>query len=179
MVYILLCNSLLILSKPVTAEEICSSLFVLDQHFGGTYRDQKWFQTAPVLMSKNRFSTHNRAHCCSLLGSHTMESEGLLLSWTHGHACFAFEFSRLYSGSILRFCFFWLSSNSVCKYKCLRWLRICLQSRRPRFHPWVRKIPWKKEWLPTPVFLPGRFHGQKSLVGYSPWGHKGQTQLSD
>ena len=123
-------------------------------------------------MSKNRSSTHNRAHCCSLLGSHTMESEGLLLSWTHGHACFAFEFSRLYSGSILRFCFFWLSSNSVCKYKCLRWLRICLQSRRPRFHPWVRKIPWKKEWLPTPVFLPGRFHGQKSLEGYSLWSGK-------
>ena len=82
------------------------------------------------------------------------------------------KFSRLYSGSILRFCSFWLSSNSVCKYKCLRWLRICLQSRRPRFHPWVRKIPWKKEWLPTPVFLPGKFHGQKSLEGYSLWSGK-------
>ena len=38
--------------------------------------------------------------------------------------------------------------------------------------PWVRKIPWRREWLPTPVFLPGEFHGQRSLVGYSPWGHK-------
>ena len=36
----------------------------------------------------------------------------------------------------------------------------------------VRKIPWRTEWLPTPVFLPGEFHGQRSLVGYSPWGHK-------
>ena len=35
-----------------------------------------------------------------------------------------------------------------------------------RFDPWVRKIPWKREWLPTPVFLPGDFHGQRSLVGY-------------
>ena len=34
------------------------------------------------------------------------------------------------------------------------------------------KIPWKREWLPTPVFLPGEFHGQRSLAGYSPWGHK-------
>ena len=32
------------------------------------------------------------------------------------------------------------------------------------------KIPWRREWLPTPVFLPGEFHGQRSLVGYSPWG---------
>ena len=35
---------------------------------------------------------------------------------------------------------------------------------------WVRKIPWRREWLPTPVFLPGKFYGQRSLAGYSPWG---------
>ena len=45
-------------------------------------------------------------------------------------------------------------------------------SRRPGFNPWVLKIPWKKEWQPTPVFLPGEFHGQRSLVGYSPWACK-------
>ena len=38
--------------------------------------------------------------------------------------------------------------------------------------PWVRRIPWRREWLPTPVFLPGEFHGQRSLVGYGLWGHK-------
>ena len=38
------------------------------------------------------------------------------------------------------------------------------------FNPWVEKIPWSRKWLPTPVFLPGEFHGQRSLVGYSPWG---------
>ena len=37
---------------------------------------------------------------------------------------------------------------------------------------WVKKIPWRKKWLPTPLFLPGEFHGQRSLVGYSPWGRK-------
>ena len=40
------------------------------------------------------------------------------------------------------------------------------------FETWVRKIPWRREWLPTPVFLPEEFHGQRSLVGYSPWGRK-------
>ena len=49
------------------------------------------------------------------------------------------------------------------------------QCRRCRFNPWVRKIPWRRKrrkWQPTPVFLPGKFHGQKSLVGCSPRGCK-------
>ena len=36
----------------------------------------------------------------------------------------------------------------------------------------VEKIPWRREWQPTPTVLPGKFHGQRSSVGYSPWGHK-------
>ena len=40
------------------------------------------------------------------------------------------------------------------------------------FDPWIGKIPWRREWLPTPVFLPGELQGQRSLVGYSPWGCK-------
>ena len=43
---------------------------------------------------------------------------------------------------------------------------------RSRFNPWVRKIPWRREWQPTPVFLPRESHGQASLAGYSPWGCK-------
>ena len=42
----------------------------------------------------------------------------------------------------------------------------------PGFDPWVGKIPWRRKWQPTPVFLPEKSHGQRSLVGYSPWGHK-------
>ena len=49
---------------------------------------------------------------------------------------------------------------------------IC-QCRRPKFDPWVGKIPWRRKWQPTPVFLPGKFHGQRSLAGYSPWNCKG------
>ena len=44
--------------------------------------------------------------------------------------------------------------------------------KRPGLKPWVMKIPWKREWLPTPVFLSGEFHEQRSLAGYSPWGRK-------
>ena len=44
------------------------------------------------------------------------------------------------------------------------------QCRRPRFNPGIEKIPWRRKWQPTPVFLPGKSHGQRSLVGYSPWG---------
>ena len=42
------------------------------------------------------------------------------------------------------------------------------QCRRPGFGPWVWKISWRREWLLTPVFLPGKSHGQRSLAGYSP-----------
>jgi len=38
--------------------------------------------------------------------------------------------------------------------------------------PWVRKIPWRRKWQPTLVLLPGKFHGWRSLVGYSLWGRK-------
>ena len=40
------------------------------------------------------------------------------------------------------------------------------------FSPWVRKSPWRRAWQPTPVFLPGESHGQRSLAGCSPWGQK-------
>ena len=49
---------------------------------------------------------------------------------------------------------------------------ICLQCRRPGFDPWVRKIPWRRKWQPTPVLLPGKSHGQRSLADYSPWDRK-------
>ena len=42
----------------------------------------------------------------------------------------------------------------------------------PAMHPWVRKSPWKRVWQPTPAFLPGESHRQRSLRDYSPWGHE-------
>ena len=46
------------------------------------------------------------------------------------------------------------------------------RTKRRQFSPWVGKIPWRRKRHPTPVFLPGKSHGQRGLVGYSPWGHK-------
>ena len=58
----------------------------------------------------------------------------------------------------------WLNGKeSVCQ---------CPKCRRREFNPWDGKIPWRRKWQPTPVFLPGEFCGQRSLAGYSPWGGK-------
>ena len=54
-----------------------------------------------------------------------------------------------------------------------------LPARRCRFEPWVGKIPWRGKWKLTPVFLPGKSHGQRSLAGCSPRGCKSQTWLRD
>ena len=58
----------------------------------------------------------------------------------------------------------WLSGK---EYACQ-----CRRPRRRGFDHWVRKIPWRSKWQPTPVFLPGECHGQRSLLGYSLWGCK-------
>ena len=60
-----------------------------------------------------------------------------------------------------------LSSSLVAQ-----WQRICLQCRRRRFNLWFGKVLWRRKWQPTPVFLHGKSHGQKSPVGYSLWGCK-------
>ena len=49
---------------------------------------------------------------------------------------------------------------------------VCLQCGRPRFDPWVRKIPWRRKWHPTPALLPGESRGLRSPVGCSPWGRR-------
>ena len=54
------------------------------------------------------------------------------------------------------------SDSKASAYKC----------GRPGFDPWVGKIPWRRKRQSTPVLLPGKSHGQRSLVGYSPWGRK-------
>ena len=62
------------------------------------------------------------------------------------------------------------------------WLRgqsICLQCRRPRFNPWVGRIPWRRKWQPTLVFLPGESHGQRSLEATVHRVAKSRTRLSD
>ena len=48
----------------------------------------------------------------------------------------------------------------------------CRRCKSHGFDPWIRKIPWRKAWQPTPVFLPGESYGQRSLVGYGPYCHR-------
>ena len=62
--------------------------------------------------------------------------------------------------------FEWVSSS----HQVAKGLEFQLQHQS--FQPWVRKIPWRRKWQSTPVLLPGKSHGQRSLVGYSPWGCK-------
>ena len=55
----------------------------------------------------------------------------------------------------------------------------CRKHKRSRFDPWIRRIPWGRKWQRTPVFLPEKFHGQRSLAGYSSWGRKESDMMSD
>ena len=50
--------------------------------------------------------------------------------------------------------------------------RPCRRHKKLGFDPWVGKVPWRRKWQPAPVFLHGKFHGQRSPVGSSPWGNK-------
>ena len=54
----------------------------------------------------------------------------------------------------------------------------CRRCHWHRFDPWIRKLQWSRKWQPTPVFLPGKSHGQRSLACYSPWGHT-ESDMSD
>ena len=58
----------------------------------------------------------------------------------------------------------WLrGKESACQFR---------RHRRREFDPWVGKMPWRKKWQPAPVFLSGKSHRERSLVGYSPWGRR-------
>ena len=65
-----------------------------------------------------------------------------------------------------------LSSQTSGLPRGLSFKEYACQCRRHEFNPWVGNIPWRRAWQPTPVFLPGKSHGQGSLAGYSPWGHR-------
>ena len=69
---------------------------------------------------------------------------------------------------------YWLQDYTLQEWRTpwLRWYRIRLLYGRPKFDLWIGKIPWRREWQPTTLFLPGDFHGQRSLLGHSPWGWK-------
>jgi len=72
----------------------------------------------------------------------------------------------------------WSTAGTTSKYVCdglpwwLKGKESTCQCRKHGFDPQLEKIPWRRKWQPTLVFLPGKSHGQRGLVGYSPWGRK-------
>ena len=61
-----------------------------------------------------------------------------------------------------------LNRKAVCKLKVKDKCLPVQETKETRFESWVKKIPWRRAWLPTPAFLPGESHGPRSLAGYSP-----------
>ena len=84
--------------------------------------------------------------------------------------------SLLYWGSwlLVKRALFEYLTLSILNYVVLLGGTTCQRRKHKRheFNPWVRNIPWRRAWQPITDFLPGESHGQRSLVGYSPWGHK-------
>ena len=74
----------------------------------------------------------------------------------------------IYKGDTFSLGLSWRCSGKESTCQCRKWL----------YGPWMGKILWRRKWQPTPVFFPEKSHGQRSLVGYTPWGHK-ETQLSN
>ena len=80
-----------------------------------------------------------------------------------------------------------LAEFQVCLYVVLEmklqlsmWLPWWLSGKEPRshgFNSWIGKIPWRRKWQPIPEFLPGEFHGQRTLAGYTPWGCKASDTI--
>ena len=83
---------------------------------------------------------------------------------------------------LLEFLLFWYFSlvvKSLVYGSNSGWvLALAYQYKRHGFNSWVKKIPWRREWRPTPVFMPGQSHGQRSLAGYTLWCSKNQMKLS-
>ena len=115
---------------------------------------------APVAQSVSAQFLHGSASGTNVLHGKNLEATETA---TDGKTC-----SRIAPKEIL-------GNSKFTNTGLLRWLsgkESAYQCRKPGFHLWVYKFPWRRKWQPTPVFLPGKSHGQRSLVDYSPWGRK-------
>ena len=150
------------------------------------------WSTAGIKMARRNINNLRYADDTTLMAESEEELKTLLMrgewkswlkaqhseNWDHGiwcHHSMANRWGnnensdRLYFGGLQNHCRWWLSQEM--KRSLLLGgsdSRICLQCIRPWFKPSVEKIPWKRESQPTPVFLPGYFHAQQTLAGYSP-----------
>ena len=135
------------------------------------------FQPQIVLQVKKQPRVSLMRDSGGLWGDHPHSGRGLrqprLLPSSTDEAISAHELTCSTSGRPVHLC-----QHLLCARGLPGWLSgkeptcQCRRLKRRRFHPWVGKIPWRRTWQPTPVFLPRKSSGQRSLVGYSPWGGK-------
>ena len=133
-----------------------------DQPPGPNFWSHFWtiWGSCPVLTRKSCYVNNKPFHSlfaymwCSLSPQHKL--------WIQIHNMRAMSFSFI-EGLTEDYGLPSSSKESACQ---------CRRLKRTGFNRWVRKIPWSRKWQYTPALLPGNFHGQRRLVGYSPWGHK-------
>ena len=138
------------------------------------------FLTSGSLLMSQLFTSGDQSIGASVSTSVLpMNIQGWFLLGLTGLSSLQFKNSQEFSNTTIPkhgfFCsYLYLWSNSlICTWLGGKpWESVCLQCGRPGFNPGVGKIPWRRKWQPTPVLLPGKFHGLRILAGYSPGGHK-------
>jgi len=83
---------------------------------------------------------------------------------------------RIYRSLFKRLSIFLMHILNTIWASLVAWWKRTLLPMQMWCSPWVRKIPWRRKWQHTPVFLPGKFHRQRSLAGYSPWAYEQKTK---
>ena len=129
----------------------------------------KW-ETSSELSKGQRLLLRSHHPSLALPKAQAVMPRKLFRNLLTAHLCYQVCFSVKPAWAILSQWFF--SGAKKNHYLSIFWLlnkAVFLQYGRPGFDPWVREIPWRKTWKPTPVFLLGEFCGQRNLVGYSPW----------
>ena len=131
------------------------------------------------------FTLSSSSAYCSVSGKHSMlkcvfsrhEYSVLFEMWAdRGQAEGISDHSAALCSSNSTQCSIMAYVGKECKNE---WIYVYMQRRGPRFNPWAEKIPWRRQWQTSPVFLPGESHGQRSLVSYNPWGHRVKNDWSD
>ena len=119
-------------------------------------------------------SIHYRVWKKQLVGNHCIAQRALW--WPGGVGC-GWEKRLEREGHVYNYGSLMLLYNNGLS-RCLSGKESVCQCRWGKFDIWVGMISWSRKWQPTSLFLPGKSHAQRSLAGYSPWGHKSRIWLS-